>query len=234
MTSRDGPIAKDAYDELADEYDQAVRPNLYTADLEFSATTSLIPDVDGKRVLDAGCGTGTYTEWLLDQEAKVVGVDVSEEMLSHAIKKADTQAEFHQADLEEPLDFAAENAFDGIVSSLTLDYVKNWRRTFSEFARILKSDGFIVFSVLHPRATFLSNIEKDYFNIEVEKKDWAVDIPYYRRPFSETINPLLETGFQIDTVCDPQPTEEFEEKSPKRYEKKARHPVFLCVRAMKQ
>jgi ubiquinone/menaquinone biosynthesis C-methylase UbiE len=234
MISDEDPIAKDVYDELADEYDQAVRPNLHTADLEFSATTSLIPDVDGKRVLDAGCGTGVYTEWLLDQEAKVVGVDVSEEMLNHAIKKVDTQAEFHQADLEKPLGFAAENAFDGIVSALALDYVKNWRQTFTEFARILNPGGFIVFSVLHPRSTFSPDKDKDYLEVEMKQKEWTVDVPYYRRPFSEIINPLPETGFQIDTVCNPQPTEEFEENPPELSEKKSRHSVFLCVRAVKQ
>lgn len=85
MEPADDPIAEDAYDALADQYAETVRSNPYNAHLEFPATTALIPDIEGKRVLDAGCGTGVYTEWLLEEGAEsVVGVDGSEEMLAHA------------------------------------------------------------------------------------------------------------------------------------------------------
>lgn len=81
----DEPIAKPAYDELADTYVEEVRSNPYNAHLEFSATSALIPKVECKRILDAGCGTGRYTEWLLERGADVVGFDASEEMLIHAV-----------------------------------------------------------------------------------------------------------------------------------------------------
>jgi hypothetical protein len=43
---------------------------------------------------------------------------------------------------------------------------------------------------------------------------------------------VVEAGFRIDEVCEPQPTAEFAEKRPERYEKESRNPVFLCVRAV--
>lgn len=234
MTDRDEPIAESAYDELADSYASDVRTNPYNAHLEFPATTSLVPDVDGSRVLDAGCGTGVYAEWLADQGADVVGVDVSEEMLSRARERTGSSVEFHRADLGSRLSFADSDSFDGIVSALALSYVAEWTETFSEFARILRPGGFLVFSTGHPLDQFPFGEDDDqanYFAIERRTKDWDVDVPYYRRPLSAIINPLLEAGFRLDTVLEPQPTAEFEEIWPERYRKESRYPVFLCVRA---
>jgi SAM-dependent methyltransferase len=78
MPADDEPIARAAYDELVDAYAVDVRENAYNAHLEFPATTSLLPDVAGERVLDAGCGTGVYSAWLVEHGAEVVGVDASE------------------------------------------------------------------------------------------------------------------------------------------------------------
>ena len=234
MTTEGTPIAQDAYDELADTYAEDVETNGYNADLEFPGTTDLIPDVTGKRILNAGCGTGVYTEWLLDHGAEVVAVDASEEMLGHATERVGDRAEFYRANLGSSLYFAADDEFDGVVSPLVLGYIKDWRQTFSEFTRLLNPDGFLVFSVAHPFDEYPLDEDEDYFEIELKKKEWEVDVPYYRRPLSAIITPLLETGFQIDAIAEPQPTEEFKEKRPEKYEKESKQPVFLCLRAVKR
>lgn len=233
MPSDDDPIARAAYDELADTYADDVKSNAYNAEIEFPGTTSLIPAVDGERILDAGCGTGFYTEWLVEQGADVLGIDVSEKMLAHAIEQLGDRAEFVQADLGEPLDFLADDSFDGIVSALALSYVEDWTHVFSEFQRLLRPGGFLVFSTGHPLDQFPPENDQgeNYFEIESITKSWAVDVPYYRRPFSAILNPVLENGFQLDTILEPQPTEAFKERRPERYEKESRYPVFLCVRA---
>lgn len=235
MTAENDAIARAAYDELADTYAEDVKTNAYNAELEFPATSSLIPNVDGKRVLDAGCGTGFYTKWLIEQGADVLGIDASNEMLSIAVEQVGNRAEFKQADLGEPLDFLASNSFDGIVSALALSYVKDWEQVFAEFNRVLVPGGFVVFSTGHPLDQFPeSNEAENYFDIEELTKEWVVDVPYYRRPFSEILNPVLNNGFQLDTIVEPQPTETFKKLRPERYEKESRNPVFLCVRATNQ
>jgi SAM-dependent methyltransferase len=223
------PIAEDAYDALADEYAEEVPESAYNAHLEFPGTTGLVPDIDGERILDAGCGTGIYTEWLLDQGAEVVGVDVSEAMLDHAREAVGDRAEFHRATLGESLHFD-DDAFDGVVSALAIDYVEDWERTFAEFARVLTPGGFVVFSVVHPLDTL--DEAENYFEIERYVKEWSVDVPCYRRPFDAMLDPVIESGFRIDEICEPQPTAEFAEKRPERYEKESHNPVFLCVRAV--
>lgn len=232
MTSGEEPIAEDAYDELAAEYATEVESDAYNTAIAFPGTTSLVPDVDGERVLDAGCGTGLYTEWLLDEGADVVGVDVSEAMLEQARERVGDRAELRRADLDSELEFAAGVSFDGVVSALALGYVENWRRPFDEFARVLRPGGFLVFSVMHPLDTLDEGA--NYYAVERRAKDWSVEVPYYRRPFSAMVDPLVETGFRIDEITEPQPTDEFAEKRPRRYEKESRRPVFLCVRAVKR
>lgn len=231
----DEPIARAAYDELADSYAEDVKTNAYNAEIEFPGTSSLVPDVDGERVLDAGCGTGHYTEWLVEQGADVLGIDVSEEMLGHAREAVGDRAEFRRADLGEPLDFLAANSFDGVVSALALGYVGDWDGAFSEFHRVLRPGGFLVFSTGHPLDQFPPENDEaeNYFEVEKLTKEWEVEVPYYRRPFSEILGPVLDNGFRLDEIVEPQPTERFRELRPERYEKESRYPVFLCVRATK-
>ncbi|WP_226013063.1 class I SAM-dependent methyltransferase [Halomicrobium salinisoli] len=229
----EGPVAEDAYDELADEYAETVEENPYNAHLDFPATTDLVPDVEGKRVLDAGCGSGRYAEWLLDRGADVVGVDASEAMLDHAADRVGDRAELRRADLAEPLGFAADDAFDGVVSALVLGYVQDWRDPFREFARVVRPGGFVVFSVTHPFDEFPLDESDDYFAVERRTKEWSVDVPYYRRPLTEVFDPVLDAGFRIEAVAEPRPTEAFREQRPERYEKESKRPVFLAMRVRK-
>lgn len=264
MTEGDEPIAKDAYDAVADTYAVDVETNAYNAHIDFPGTTALVPDVAGKRVLDAGCGTGKYTEWLLDEGAEVVGVDVSDEMLAHASDRVDAMSDdamsdgamgddttgdnatgddatgddaadrvtLHRADIGQPLGFAANGAFDGVVSGLALGYVRDWRAVFDEFARVLDDGGFVVFSTGHPFDEFPLPETSNYFDVERRVKEWEVDVPYYRRPLSAVLNPVVDAGFRIDRIAEPQPTEAFREARPERYETESKRPVFLAVRAL--
>jgi SAM-dependent methyltransferase len=235
----DGDRVVAAYDAVAGSYDDEIETNPYNADLEMPGTTALVPAVDGKRVLDAGCGTGTYTEWLRDRGATVVGVDASREMLAHARRRvgvartddADPPVALSRADLGEPLPFR-DDSFDGVVSALVLDYVADWHATFAEFARVLRPGGFLVFSVGHPVEEYVDNEDVTYFERERVTKRWDVEIPYYRRPLSDMLEPLLAAGLRLDGIAEPEPTERFRERRPEAYEKESRQPVFLCLRAV--
>src|SRR6516225_6970499 len=62
------------YSGFADRYSAAVPTKPHNALYERPAMLSLLPDVRGRRVLDAGCGPGLYAEWLAQQGASVVAV----------------------------------------------------------------------------------------------------------------------------------------------------------------
>jgi SAM-dependent methyltransferase len=222
-----------AYDDLAPDYADELEASPYHEHLAVPGTTALIPAVEGLRVLDAGCGRGQYAAWLADRGAEVVGVDASEEMLAEAHGRLVTgdgaSVTLQRADLAAPLPFD-DDTFDGIVSGLVLSYVEDWDGLFGEFARVLRPGGFVVFSVGHPADEFPLAADESYFQTRRKVKEWAVDVPYYARPLSAMVTPVLEAGFCLEALSEPEPTEGFREQWPERYEKESRYPVFVAFR----
>jgi SAM-dependent methyltransferase len=233
------PIAQDAYDALAESYGARIETKPHNAYYERPATLSLLPDVRGRRVLDAGCGPGVYAEHLLDRGAEVVAFDANERMVRLTRERLGDRAQVFQADLEQPLDFLADAAFDLVLSPLVMDYVREWGAAFAEFHRVLKPGGHLVFSIEHPCAKFHAHREtSNYFEVERVELEWRgfgtpVRVPSYRRPVSGVIQPLLEAGFVLERILEPTPTEEFKQHLPEDYEELSRSPGFMCVRACK-
>ncbi len=233
------PIAQDAYDELAEAYAAMIDTKPHNAYYERPATLSLLPDVAGKRVLDAGCGPGVYAEWLFAHGALVVAFDANEKMVALAKQRLGEKIEVLLANLESPLDFLEADSFDLVVSPLVLDYVKDWQPVFCEFYRILRPEGCLVFSMEHPYMKYATHhLISNYFKVERVEYIWRgfgkpVRVPSFRRPLSAVINPLLKAGFILDQILEPLPTQEFQEQDPEEYEELLRSPGFMCVRALK-
>jgi SAM-dependent methyltransferase len=234
------PVAQDAYNDLAEAYADLIDTKPHNAYYERPATLSLLPDVKGKRVLDAGCGPGIYAEWLVAHGADVVAVDANEKMVRLARKRLGDTVQVVQANLELPLDFLADGSFDVVVAPLVMDYIKEWEPTFSEFHRILRAGGCLVFSMEHPYMKYATHhLMSNYFKVELVEYTWTgfgnpVRVPSYRRPMSAVITPLLKAGFVLDQILEPLPTEEFWERDPEDYEELMRSPGFMCVRAVKR
>ncbi|MFQ5811951.1 MAG: class I SAM-dependent methyltransferase [Anaerolineae bacterium] len=233
------PIALDAYEALAESYAALIDTKPHNAYYERPATLSLLPEVRGKRVLDAGCGPGVYAEWLADHGAEVVAFDVSPKMVRLAKQRLGTKAQILQADLGQPLDFLEDASFNVVLSALALDYVRDWDKVFGEFYRVLHQGGHLVFSVGHPFADFLLHGTENYFQTEPVDYEWTgfgtpLRVPSYRHPLNALVNPLLEAGFVLERLLEPRPTEQFRQEAPQEYEELSRQPGFLCVRARKQ
>jgi SAM-dependent methyltransferase len=144
-----------------------------------------------------------------------------------------------QADLSQPLTFATSAAFDLVFSALTLHYIEDWRLLFREFFRILRANGMVVFSVNHPIYDSETRQTSVYYDTELCEMVWKnfgepyPKITIYRRPFSAIINPILEAGFRLDMVSEPQPLPEYQTNSPAEYERWMRNPSLLLARAIK-
>jgi SAM-dependent methyltransferase len=235
----DKPVAFDAYETLAESYAAVIDTKPHNAYCERPATLSLLPEVKNKRVLDAGCGPGIYSEWLIKHGAEVVAVDASLKMVELAKRRLGGAAEVRQADLGKPLDFLGGSSFDVVLSPLVLEYVEDWQGAFAEFYRVLRPGGRLIFSVTHPLSDYLYYESNNYYETELVGCEWRgfesvkVHMPSFRRPLSAMLNPLLEAGFYLERIVEPKPTEEFKEADPKHYEELSRLPCFLCVRAGK-
>ena len=233
------PIALDAYEALAEAYAAVVDTKPHNAYYERPATLSLLPDVNGKKVLDAGCGPGVYSEWLNDRGAEVVAVDASTKMVELTQRRLNRTTNIRQADLSQPLTFLDSSSFDIVLSALVLNYIENWATPFAEFHRVLRPGGYFVFSVQHPFSDYTYFKSNDYFATELVASEWRgfgstrVQMPCFRRSLQDTINPLIKAGFRLERILEPKPTEEFREADPEDYAELMQQPVFLCIRARK-
>jgi 2-polyprenyl-3-methyl-5-hydroxy-6-metoxy-1,4-benzoquinol methylase len=235
----DKPIAFNAYETLAEAYAAAVDTKPHNAYYERPATLSLMPEVKGKKVLDAGCGPGVYSEWLIKRGAKVVAIDVSPKMIELAKDRLGPIVDVRQADLSKPLNFLDSSSFDVVLSPLVLEYIEDWHSVFREFYRVLRPEGHIVFSVTHPFFDYIYFKSSNYFETELVGSEWrgfesvTVFMPSFRRSLSATLSPLVEAGFCLDKILEPTPTDEFKSADPKHYEELSQQPCFLCIRGKK-
>ena len=237
-------LGEQNYEQFAKRYADHVVTKPHNAYYDRPNTLSLLPDVKGLRVLDAGCGPGLYAEWLADHGADIVAVDVTPDFVEMSRERLGGRATVLRADLTERLDFAEDASFDVVLAPLVLDYIEDWRAVFAEFYRILKPGGSFVFSAGHPFADYLLYTKKisadcNYFDTMLFEFAWkGFGEPYpviksFRRPLGGMLNPLIAVGFRIDQVLEARPTEQFREANLRDYEELMRQPGFLCIRAMK-
>jgi len=224
-----------SYQGIAGQYARLVDTSPMNACYERPAVLSLLPALAQSRVLDAGCGSGWYTEYLLGQGATVTACDLNAEFVALTRQRVGGHATVRQADLTRPLDFAAAGAFDTIVCPLVLHYLQIWQPTLHEFARVLRPQGVLVFSTHHPCMDWQMFQTGDYFALTLLEDTWEAIgmVQFYRRPLTAISEALDAAGFVIERLLEPQPTADFQRVAPDLYERVMRNPWFLVVRARK-
>lgn len=187
---------KRGYDLWSDIYDET--PNV-VLETEGDMPLEMLGEIEGKRILDAGCGTGRWSIRLADKGAEVYGLDFSEGMISKARKKAGEiglDIDFRQHDLTERLPFD-DLFFDDILCSTVIESIQNIRPLFEEFGRVLRKDGVLVITTIQP---LLRKRETPVF--EVGNKEYK--IPDKVDHFLEDYFHLLrENRFRMEDVREP-------------------------------
>lgn len=210
---------------------------------------SLLPDMAGKTVLDLGCGFGENCIDFLNRGAsRVVGVDISEKMLSIAkIDNAFKNIEYIHLDMND-LNTIGEK-FDIVYSSLAFHYVESFSKLLRDINYLLKDNGLLIYSQEHPLTTapkqgsiwtLDENKKPLFYNLSnymesgERSVEWFVKgVIKYHRPFSEIVNTLIETGFKIEKMLEPLPDERALELIPKM-KKDIHKPNFLLIKAVKE
>jgi ubiquinone/menaquinone biosynthesis C-methylase UbiE len=121
------PPGLNDYDSFAEAYTAANETNLINAYYERPAMLALAGDVAGRRILDAGCGSGPLFAALRDRGAIVAGIDKSAGMLELARRRLGDGADLRVAELGSPLPFP-DGTFDDVMASLVLHYLEDWSR----------------------------------------------------------------------------------------------------------
>lgn len=112
----------------------------YEEGLRWSAFGRLCPTVPGMRVLDIGCGVGTWCVRLSKLGCRVVGADISPEMIRMAAK--DPHVEYHVGAVQD-LEFLPET-FDLVVSITVLQHIideEDFLCALANLRRLLKVGG---------------------------------------------------------------------------------------------
>jgi SAM-dependent methyltransferase len=241
LENRKKPLAQDEYEILAASYAARVDTKPHNAFYDRPAVLSLLPDVRGRDVLDAGCGPGAYTQVLAERGARIVALDASPAMLELAQERirervgASAPVEWMQANLEEPLGLPSDR-FDLVTAPLVLDYIEDWEPTLREFCRVLRPGGALVFSCGHPAADD-KYLRGSYFDRELMRIRWRgfgevqVEMPSFHRPLGEMINAVLRAGFVLDFVLEPLPTEDFHRADPEGAAELEQRPGFIAMGA---
>jgi SAM-dependent methyltransferase len=226
-----------AYDRLAAVWSSDTDDGPFNGLLERPALRGLVPmPLSGLSVLDAGCGAGAQAEWLLDQGADVVGIDLSPSMVEEARRRCAGRGRFLVADLGEPLPLEPQS-LDGVTSSLALHYVRELRAPLGSFARALRPGGWVVISLDHPFGPPLPSQRGGYFDTELVEDTWRkgeveVTQQFWRRPLSAVVDAFADTGFVVDRIVEPQPSTEALRRFPHELTPVVGSPGFIVYRLL--
>lgn len=248
------------YDAIATQW-EAFTELPWKKRLLWPTVRSLLPDVAGKRVLDAGCGDGTYSGWLADRGADVVGIDVSRAMIDVARDRYGDGVEFRRADIADALEDVDDGRFDLVLCQHVLSHLPSLEEPYAEFARVLESGGTLVVSTHNPVHDFLVVRDREYpdtsaidgwdldavvrpapeeptyldteaFEIQWGEPERSNPGTYYRRPVSALLQPLLEFGFEVRELVEPDLREIADECDPDIPSELVRRPPrSICFRA---
>jgi SAM-dependent methyltransferase len=224
------------YDEMGERFERHARDSLWNARYDRPAVLSLVGDVDGKAVLDAGCGPGLYAEELARRGARVVAVDASAEMVRLASARVGAVTEVRRHVLGEPLTFLADGAVDAVVCALVWHYLDDRGAVLDELHRVLRPGGHLVISTVHPTEDWRVH-GGDYFDVAVKREHWSsmdLTVPSWRMPLTVLCDEFADHGFLIERILEPRPLPDAAEVDPDEYGRLMTTPVFICFRLLRR
>ena len=211
---------------------------------EWHQLKHLFPSLQGKAVLDLGCGYGWHCSFAAKQgAARVLGLDLSRRMVEEAKKRnAEKQIEYRVCGIEE-YEYP-ETMWDCVVSNLALHYIEDIESVFQKVHRTLKPGGIFLFNIEHP--VFTAGVGQDWvYTQEGKPQYWPVDnyfIPGERNTrflgcdvakqhhtLTQILMGLLNNGFLLEAVEEAKPSGEM--MGIPGLEDELRRPMMLLVKA---
>ncbi|MGE3819706.1 MAG: class I SAM-dependent methyltransferase [Isosphaeraceae bacterium] len=235
--------------------------DVYRDHLNTPAFFEMLPDVRGLTGLDVGCGEGHNTRLLAQRGARMSAVDVAEVFIGHA-RRTETDEplgiDYRVASAVE-LPFE-DRTFDFATGFMSFMDVPETDRVLAESFRVLRPGGFLQFSICHPcfdtpRRKNLRDAEGRTYAFEVgdyfhspdgRLEEWLFQaappearvglpkfqIPRFHRTISQWINLLIDTGFAVERIEEPTPSDETVRSRPELQDAQVVS-YFLHIRARK-
>jgi len=167
-------------------------------------------DTTHKTILDLGCGHGRITFRLARTAKKIVGIDISEQLISIARQK---QKGLNVNNIQFVIGDATnlpyrDNLFDAIISIGMFEYLQNPSPFLRNINRVLKNDGILIFTfhldsyfVLKDIIKFIPSIlvklkPKNYYGYSLHEKKWTTA----RHTRNDVFNIVQMNGFEVEKI----------------------------------
>lgn len=215
-------------------------------DLDDETLAKLVGPLDGRRVLELGCGAGGTAVAMAREGARVIAVDPSNARLTRAratAELAEVHLEFHHSDLAD-LAFVRADSIDSALAIYSLSGVGDLYRVFRQLHRVLKPEAPLVISLPHPLSLMVDWDPAEGPTPWLTRSAWSPDAVTWMvagdegtahiHQISAIFTALQRSNFRIDTLLEPEPLVPTEESSsPHRIESDAWVPPTVVFRARK-
>lgn len=222
---------KSSWNGMSDSWSGTVLP-IWGCSCPSEDDLQLLPDLNGKRILEIGCGSGHSLKWCGDKgAAELWGLDISERQLENAqeflIENGYSPKLFCSPMEQNP--GLPQNYFDVVYSVYAVGWTVDLQGTFNLIASYLKPDGIFIFSWDHPflhcvdvvegKLVFSGNYhETEPFTfhkgenrseVRTSKREDSYAPPaegypltLYNRRLSDYINALTAAGFAVERLVE--------------------------------
>ena len=159
-------------------------------------------EINGKRIVDVGCGGGILSEGLAKNGADVLGIDLSEELIDiadlHGLESC-VNAHYRKISAEALADEQPEG-FDHVTCMEMLEHVPDPASIVKACAKLVKPGGTVFFSTLNrkPKAYLLAIVAAEYVLRMLPKG--THDFKTFIKP-SELSRWARETGLELQSMA---------------------------------
>lgn len=232
--------------------------DVYRDYLNTPAFLSTLPEVQGLRGLDIGCGEGHNTRQVAHRGALMWGIDIAERFIAHARTHEDEQplgiTYLVAGATELPL---ANASFDFAVAFMSLMDMPDLDRVATEVWRILRPGAFCQFSISHPCTntrhrrnlrdvdgqTYALELGGYFDDTEGRVETWLFGaapeeekvkyqpfrVPRFHRPLQVWFNTFVQVGFRLEMVHEPSASDAAVRECPDMQDSQVM-PYFLHLR----
>lgn len=212
--------------------------------MEEPAVLGHLGDLKGCRVVDLGCGDGSFAEIVLGAGADhYLGVDGSAAMIDLARERASGSGATFVLSAIEDVRWAA-GSVDLVTSRMAFHYVSDLGPVFRSVHRALTPGGRFVFTVPHPVITCNDDqapgprsswIVDHYFDSGERRRGWfGAEVTWFHRTIEHYVRAVLDAGFEIQAVSECEPDSQRLAGHPDELERRHRVPVVLLIGALRR
>lgn len=168
--------------------------------LEGPVMRNLITELPDGPVLDAACGTGRHTRFLVEAGHEVIGIDSNEGMLAVARAKLPA-VQFRRGDLRElPVDDAS---FRAVTCGLAFGHLPEIGPAVDELARVVEPGGLVAISAPHPFVTAILGWRAPIFDADGN----GYEVPEFGHGHGAYVDAFAGADLAIRQCIEPRLTE---------------------------